>query len=168
MTTRTTLAVLLVACGHAAAPAPTTPAAPTPDPAFEPVHPLLGTWTGTDPDKHSTGTFSLEPALGGKILLRRNTNDSAEGHHEDLMIVFATPAGLRASYYDNEGHVIAYTITAAADHIELQSDDVPGQPRFRLRYDIKGPDELAIDFAIAMPGNPELKHYAGGTVHRVK
>jgi hypothetical protein len=127
----------------------------------------MGSWQGSDPAQHSTGDFTLAPDLGGKVLVRRSRNDSPQGHHEDLMIVFAGPAGLRASYYDNEGHVIQYSVTASPERIELLSDEAAGQPRFRLRYEPHGADELAIDFAIAMPGATDFRHYVGGIVHRV-
>jgi hypothetical protein len=82
------------------------------------------------------------------------------------MVISRGPAGLRADYWDNEGHVIAYAITTEGSRVKLVSDAVPNAPRFELTYDVRGPDELAIDFAIAPPGG-ELKHYTGGVVHRV-
>jgi hypothetical protein len=155
--------------------APAAPAAPPAlaapaavDLALEPLRPLLGAWEGSDPNQRATGRFTLEPDLGGKILVRRNRNDSPQGHHDDLMIMFAAPGGLRASYFDNEGHAIQYAITATVDRVELVSDEAPGQPRFRLRYDRHGADELAVEFAIAMPGATEFRHYTGGVVHRVQ
>jgi hypothetical protein len=160
--------LLLVACAPAAVAPAVAPAPPVADPVFAPIQPLVGHWRGDDPARKSTGEFTLAPELGGKVLVRHNRNDDPKGHHEDLMIVFATPAGLRASYFDNEGHAINYAIEAAADHVEMVSDDVPTMPRFKLRYDVHGPDELAIDFAIAMPGSTDFKHYVGGVVHRVK
>jgi len=160
--------LLLVACHPAPAPvhAPAAPA-PTAGPEWGEVRSLLGTWEGVDPDTHARGRFTLAPELGGKVLVRHNVDDSARGHHEDLMIVFHGPAGLRAAYFDNEGHVIDYAVTATPGHVELLSDPIAGAPRFRLTYDLHGPDELAIDFAIAPPGSTELHHYAGATVHRV-
>ena len=150
----------------AALAAPAGPAAL--DLVLEPLRPLLGAWEGSDANLHATGRFTLEPDLGGKILVRRNHNDSPQGRHDDLMIVFAAPGGLRASYFDNEGHAIQYAVTATADRIELVSDETPGQPRFRLRYDRHGADELAVEFAIAMPGAAEFRHYTGGVVHRAR
>lgn len=176
MTARIAVSLVLVACTHATPPpvCPTPkPEAPTPtaDAAFAPLAPLLGTWTGSDPDKHSTGTFTLRPDVGGKALVRRSTNDSPQGHHEDLMIIAATPAGLRAHYVDNEGHVIDYAITATADAIELLSDEHAGMPRFKLRYEPKpaaanGHATMNVDFLIAMPGQTEFQHYVGGLVER--
>jgi hypothetical protein len=158
--------VFLVACSAAPAPTKPTPVAPPADGAFAPLSPLLGSWQGTDPDRHSTGSFTLAPDLGGKVLVRHNTNDSPQGHHEDLMVVHSTPAGLRASYFDNEGHTIHYAVARTDDRIEMLSDEVAGQPRFKLVYTVKGADELVIDFAMAMPG-ADFQHYTGGTVHRV-
>jgi hypothetical protein len=166
--------VLFAACASSPPP-PASPPVSTPPPApvaaapvFDAMKPIMGHWRGDDPAKKSTGEYTLEPAVGGKILVRHNTNDGPEGHHEDLMIVFATPAGLRASYWDNEGHTINYAVEAAADHVEMLSDEVANMPRFKLRYDVHGPDELGIDFSIAMPGQAEMKHYTGGVVHRVR
>jgi hypothetical protein len=165
----------LVACAHPGAQtAPTAPAAASPppaiapDPAFAPLHELLGRWRGEDLARHEIGEFSLKPELGGRVLVRRNRDDSPQGHHEDVMIIFSAPTGLRASYFDNEGHVINYTITAAPGHIELVSDDASNQPRFRLTYDVHGSDELTVDFAIALPGSLDFKHFTGGTVRRVR
>jgi len=176
---RSLLVTVLAACGSiGTAPSATTPpsVATTPtatsdpgaalDPALEPLRGLLGSWAGRDPDQASTGHFTLEADLGGKLLVRRGRNDSPKGRHDDLMVVFPTPAGLRAAYFDNEGHIIQYAVTTSAQRIELISDAVPGQPRFRLRYDIHGRDELAIDFAIAPPGGTEFAHYLGGIVNR--
>jgi hypothetical protein len=142
-------------------------AASTLDPALQPLAGLMGTWEGRDADRHTSGRFSLRPEVGGKALLRRNVNETPNGRHEDLMVLFHAPTGLRASYVDNEGHVIAYAVTASGDHVELLSDEAPGQPRFRLTYEMRPANELAIDFAIAMPGSTEFKHYTGGVVHRV-
>lgn len=144
------------------------PAAAAPVDPFAPLQKLTGSWQGTDPDHHSSGVFTLTPDLGGKTLLRRGSNDSPQGHHEDVMIIYSSPTGLRASYWDNEGHKIDYAITSTGDHVEMLSDDVANQPRFKLVYDVRGADELAIDFSIKPPGAPQFQHYTGGTVHRKK
>lgn len=172
--------VVLAACSPAASPPPATPPSPPAasaaappaqpaalDAALEPLQVFVGTWQGADPDRHSTGQYTLTPELGGKALVRRSHNDSPQGRHEDLTVMFPGPGGLRASYRDSEGHVIQYAVTASADRIEFLSDEAPGQPRFRLRYDLHPPDEIAIDFAAAMPGAADFRHYTGGIVHRV-
>src|ERR1700759_1068334 len=107
--------LVLGACAASAAPPVVAPAAPKPDPALEPLAPLLGHWEGTDPDHHASGGFVLRADLGGKVLVRRSTNDSKAGHHEDMTLIYASPAGLRANYFDNEGHVISYAVTRSGD-----------------------------------------------------
>jgi hypothetical protein len=136
-------------------------------PELAPLRPLLGTWQGADAARHTTGEFTLAPELGGHALLRRNVDETPQGRHEDLMMIYSSPAGLRATYVDNEGHAIAYAVATDGHQIEFISDEVAGQPRFKLTYDVRGPDELDIDFAIAMPGQPAFQHYTGGVVHRV-
>src|SRR3954447_23856861 len=87
---------------------------------------VIGEWTATD-----GGAFSFVPELGGKILVRRSVNPSA--HHEDVMTVYLEAAGKtpEAIYFDNEGHVIHYTleIDAAAKTVHFVSPAQPGQPR---------------------------------------
>jgi len=146
---------------------PALPPAPTAGPEWDPLRGLLGTWEGADQARGTSGRFTLAPDLGGHVLVRRNHDDTPRGPHDDLMIVFQSPTGFRASYFDNEGHVINYAITVSGPHIELASDEVPGAPRFKLVYEIKSADEVAIDFAMAMPGAADFKHFTGGTVHRV-
>lgn len=180
--------LLLAACGGAAATRPppppsssssSSPSSPSPAPprdqpapavldaALEPLRGLVGTWAGADPDRRSSGQFTFAPELGGKILVRRGYNVSAAGRHEDLLIVFPGAAGLRASYFDNEGHTLQYAVSASPAGIEMLSDDAPGQPRFKLRYDARGPGELAVEFAIAAPGSTEFRRYTGALVQRV-
>ena len=167
---RAAACLVLFAC-HPAARPPDAPAPATADAKrWGALASLVGTWEGSDPARHATGRFTLAPELGGTVLVRHNTNDSPEGHHEDLMVIYPMRDGaLRASYFDNEGHVIEYTtITSSPTRIALTSETRPDAPRFELVYELKSADELAIDFAIAMPGSPDAKHYTGGLVHRVR
>src|SRR5678816_4188164 len=100
MTRRTCLAssvmsLGIVACATSAPPAasPTSPAA-APSAAlgseWTPLRPLIGAWSGTGGDAAhpSRGGFTLAPDLGGKLLVRRGTNDAATAHHEDLTIIY--------------------------------------------------------------------------------
>ncbi|MBV8759000.1 MAG: hypothetical protein JO257_17055 [Deltaproteobacteria bacterium] len=157
--------LVVVGCAHGAA-APAAPAAPVAGPEWASLRAIIGTWQGSDPLKHSSGRFTLAPDLGGKVLVRRGTNESAQGHHEDLMVI--EEGGKRATYWDNEGHVIAYAVTASAEHVEFLSDEIAGKPRFKLTYDVTAPDELTIEFGVELPGAGEFQHYTGGTVHRVR
>jgi hypothetical protein len=142
---------------------------------FAGVRFLVGEWTaGTSagtPGQATSGGFSFAPELGGKVLVRRNVADypprpgEKEGtHHEDLMVVYSTPGGLKATYWDNEGHVIPYSVSTASGTATFESEETKDAPRFKLVYEQKGA-ELAVSFSIAPPGQP-YKSYLTATVRR--
>lgn len=143
---------------------------------LEPLHFLLGEWAGSGQGQPGAGSggFTFEKDLDGKILIRRGrteypaTKDRPAFVHTDLTVVFSSPAGLRASYFDNEGHQIQYRVDVGTDQntITFLSDKEPGRPRFRLIYR-KEADQVRVRFEIAPPGQPEaFKTYTEGIVTR--
>jgi hypothetical protein len=112
--------------------------AQTADP-WKPVQFLVGEWTAEEGNGGSSFDFDLQR----KILIRKNF---APGH-EDLMVVYLDP-GLKAIYFDNEGHVIHYTVEAAADSVRFVNE------QYRLTYRKTGDEKLTLDFDIAPPGKP--------------
>lgn len=175
MTTRL-LAVLLLTTTAACATkgqgtmSPTTAHVPTAklDPAWAPLAFLIGEWEGTEGGAAggARGWFSLQPDLDGKVLVRRNVNESPQGRHEDLMVLYREGDGFRAFYVDNENHVIHYAVTTSDQSTTLTSEEVPGRPRFRLTYQKNGDSKLDITFAIQPPGAADFKTYLQGTVVR--
>jgi hypothetical protein len=140
---------------------------------------LLGEWVGEGDGKPGagSGSFSFAPDLDDKVLVRKNRNQipAANGrpavNHEDLLIVYRGTDGKRnkAIYFDNEDHVINYTVTASDDGKSLTflSDPAPSQPRFRLTYNQEKGGTVRIKFEIALPGKTEeFKTYIEGTVRR--
>ena len=115
------------------------------DPVWEAVASLAGEWEGEGQGEPgvSKGGFTFTPDLQGKILVRRNrseysaTKDRAAFAHEDLMIFYRDPASgkVRASYHDNEGHLIEYTVTAEGRRIAFVSNAATGEPRYRFTYE---------------------------------
>lgn len=87
--------------------------------------PLLGKWTakgGGQPGQASAGGFSFEFDLQGRVLVRRNYSEypataaKPPFRHDDLMVIYQEPQkGTRAEYFDNEGHVIHYSVNFAED-----------------------------------------------------
>jgi hypothetical protein len=140
---------------------------------------LIGAWVSEGKPEDGSGSFTLEPDLGGKVLVRRNiadlpaTKDRPAGKHEDLMVVYREQGGkeFQASYFDNEGHVIQYSVSPLPDKKGLQflSNADPSGPRFRLTYTAGEEDKAAVKFEIAPPGKPdEFRTYLEGTVRRKK
>ena len=150
-------------------------AAPPATPDWGPLQPLLGAWTGEGGGQpgQGAGAFSFAPDLQGTILVRKNfaeypaANGKPSSRHDDLMIVYRDEAthALRATYYDNEGHTIAYGVTAAGAGVVFLSEGPPAMPRFRMTYTPAPPDKLAIKFEIAPPGK-EFATYIEASARR--
>lgn len=133
---------------------------------------LEGEWIAEGGPAGTSGSFSFSRALDGKILLRKNLarlpgRDGVMATHEDLLVVFQAPqGGLGADYYDNEGHLIRYTVEATEVQVRFLSNG-PG-PRFRLTYLPLSKDSVEVRFEIAPPDKPEaFSLYLSGKARRV-
>jgi hypothetical protein len=139
---------------------------------------LLGEWAGEGEGKpgKGAGRFSFVPDLQGKILVRRHRAEvTAPGGkpavHEDLMVIHPGQGGgpAEADYFDNEGHVIRYTVAAGDGRLTFVSAAAPAAPRFRLTYVKEGAESVRVKFEIAPPGKPDgFQTYAEGVCRRVK
>jgi hypothetical protein len=139
---------------------------------------LVGTWNaaGSGSPGEGAGVFSFSFDLQKRLLVRRSHTDypaasnRAAFAHDDLMIIYADDQQLfHADYYDNEGHVIRYTLQFSADGNTwtFVSDTLASRPRFRLTYSKTSEAELKIKFEIAPPDQPDaFKKYVEGTAHR--
>lgn len=138
---------------------------------------LMGQWETVAKPSEGTGRFSLGPDLDGKVLVRKNHAEypASQGRpavvHDDLMIVHPDPAGgpARAVYFDNEGHVIRYTVQPSeAGTLVLLSDPQPPTPRFRLTYIKSESGTVKVRFEMAPSGEEkDLKVYLEGEVRKV-
>jgi hypothetical protein len=139
---------------------------------------LVGEWVGEGGGAPGQGGGSLifQFDLQNQVLLRRNhvdfpaVPDRAAFAHDDLTVIYPDPSGsMRAIYFDNEGHVIHYTVGLTEDGkmITFVSEATSSAPRFRTTY-IKGRDgAMAIRFEIAPPDNPDkFSIYTEGTATR--
>jgi hypothetical protein len=139
---------------------------------------LLGTWIGEGSGKpgEGGGGFSFTSDLQNTVLIRRNfaeypsVNGRPAFRHDDLTVVYHDAGrGIRAMYYDNEGHVISYGVTFTADSSSLVfvSEPANDAPRFRFTYTKRSPDTLGLSFEIAPPGTPEkFSPYITARAHR--
>jgi len=138
--------------------------------------PLIGAWIADppSPDTGVRGGFTLETALSGRVLVRKNwaeyppSKDRSASRHDDLMVVYREGSGVRADYYDNEGHVIRYgvSVPTPGNYVFL-GDPREGQPRFRLTQSIDAAGALSILFEIAPPGaSNDFKPFIKATAHK--
>lgn len=142
-------------------------------PTWTPFEFLTGDWIGEgsgDPGQGS-GEFSFKVDLQGAVMIRKNIARYPASTHDDLMVMYReSPTGpVRADYYDNEGHVIRYAVTATEGSAQFLSDAAARTPRYRLTYKVTGKDTLSIQFEIAPPDHPDVfKTYLTAGAHRKK
>lgn len=141
--------------------------------------PFLGTWeaVGGGAPGQGKGSFTFAPELQGAVLTRANfseypaSKDKPAYRHDDLVVIYLdSDKKTRANYWDNEDHVIRYTIEFAQDGNSMVwlSDPQLG-PRFRLTYAKTSTDTLALRFEIAPPNAPsEFRTYIEAAAKRVK
>ena len=152
---------------------------PAPPVTWEGYQWLIGEWIGegTGSPGEGSGGFTFTPDLQNTILVRKNfanypaTKDRPAFSHNDLMVVYHENDKVRAVYFDNEQHVINYTVTFSKDSTSIVfiSDIVPGAPRFRLTNAKQGTDSMRITFEIAPPGQPEsFNRYIDAVARRKK
>ena len=133
---------------------------------LEPVAFLVGQWgtvgTATGAPGGGTGSATFAWGLQDQVMIRTSyaeypaTASAPASRHDDLMVIYAAAAGgLRADYYDNEGHDIHYAVTTPAPgQASFVSDAVSGAPQFRLTYALGADGLLKGEFAIAPPDKP--------------
>jgi hypothetical protein len=138
---------------------------------------LLGAWTadggGAQPGTpQGQGGFSFTPDAGGQVIVRKNFADyPAQGgkpaeRHDDLMVIFREGGAERATYWDSEGHIIHYAVTAPAPgRVVFESDD-PAGPKYRITYR-QTPAGLEGEFALS-PDRQTFKPYLTWTAHKAR
>jgi hypothetical protein len=150
------------------------PAASTPD--WSAWKFVMGDWIadGSGAAGEGTGGFTLAPALGGQVLIRHShaeypaTKERPAVNHVDLLVIYQEAGSTKGSYWDNEGHFIAYEASAGPDgSIALVSPVSQGAPRFRFVYEPLPDGRVGMRFEIAPPGKPDaFQTYTKGTAHR--
>jgi hypothetical protein len=165
-------AVLAQTAGSIPAPEKAAEQRAQPADPFQQLYFLLGTWdakTVNNPAVTARGAYTFRVELNGHVLGRHSTSSSAgckgpvdfDCEHGDLLYIYADAPGqpLHAIYFDNEGHVIHYTVSAAtATTAELLSDPAQRGPQFRLFYELNGV-VMSGKFQMRMPGQQDWRSY---------
>jgi hypothetical protein len=160
----------VLALGVMSCPAQTT--APAPDP-WQPLKFLTGTWEartsnvsgGATAGAQVVGVYSFNFELNNHILARHSSSAGCKAptdfdcEHRDLLYLYTEGPEIKATYFDNEGHVIHYNVTTptAASAIFVSDPSTPG-PQFRLVYERKDAI-LSGKFQMRMPGKSDFQSY---------
>ncbi len=147
-----------------------TAAAPVSDP-WKALSFLEGTWDAKaqgNAGASASGTYTFRRELRDHILARHSTGDAGckgpatfDCEHGDLLYIYhdAAMPGLKAIYFDNEGHVIHYDVsTPSATKVVFLSEAGRPGPQFRLTYELKD-GSMSGKFQMQMPGQTDWKSY---------
>jgi hypothetical protein len=133
---------------------------------------LAGTWeaktqAGGAAGAAAAGTYTFVKELGGHILARHSSSTGCKGtsdfdcEHRDMLYIYQETTGqpLKAIYFDDEGHVIHYSVStpASTSAVFVSDPSIPG-PQFRLVYELKGA-VMSGKFQMHMPGQTEWMSY---------
>jgi len=135
---------------------------------------LTGEWKGEGAGQpgQGGGTFSFSYDLGKQILVRKShseypaTENKPQIIHDDLMVIY-TDSGeklSRAIYFDNEGHIINYSISFTDNSVILTSIKVTDSPIFRLTYTLLDNGEVNTRFEMSQDGVNFMTYIEGKSI----
>jgi hypothetical protein len=123
---------------------------------------LLGDWSGEGSGRpgQGTGRFTFTLDLDCNVMIRKAfseypaTDNKPAIIHEDIMIIYRDMSGKpdKAIYFDNENHVINYSVTSSDNSVVFLSDKKGTQPYFRLSYTKLGEDQVDTKFEVSQDG----------------
>ena len=143
--------------------------------SWDPLQFLIGSWSSPlsgQPGQGVSGSTTFAFDLDQKVIVRRSRAEFAPGPgeakglvHDDLLVIYQQPGEtpFRAIYFDNEGHVIHYTLSFPEKQpaVVFESEVSGMSPRARLVYGMEGEDTLVTEFFVAAPGGELLSHVKG-------
>ena len=136
---------------------------------------LIGSWSSPvsgQPGQGVSGSTTFYFELDQKVLIRTSRAEFApelgktEGLvHEDLLVIYQQPREekFRAIYFDNEGHIIHYTLVFPEKQpaVVFESEASETSPWARLVYEANADGTLGVEFFVGAPGGELLSHVKG-------
>jgi len=136
---------------------------------------LIGSWSSPvsgQPGQGVSGSTTFSYDLDMKVIVRKSTAEFAPGPgeikglvHEDLLVIYQQPgeSQLRGIYFDNEGHIIHYSLSFPdrQRRVVFESEASQTSPRARLVYEAADEDTLVTEFFVATQGGELLSHVRG-------
>jgi hypothetical protein len=132
---------------------------------------LIGEWEGEGNGQtgQGDGIFSFTFDLDEKIIVRKShseypaNGDKPKITHDDLMIIYLEMTGTpsRAIYFDNEGHMINYSISYTENSIILLSNNIGDAPIFRLTYIFLDNETIDTKFEMSQDGEQFIMYVEG-------
>ena len=142
---------------------------------------LVGDWSSgrgkvADTGDTDRGGSRITIEADGGALLRQDHTETFDAHGKraggfhQIMLIYPEGGTLHADYSDGEGHVIHYVSAAvtAGRSVVFTGATQPGQPSFRLAYELKAPGDLAVDFSMVPPGGGPARPIASGVLRKVR
>lgn len=138
---------------------------------------LMGEWKGEGGGQpgQGGGTFSFSFDLDKNIIIRKSHSEYPASDNkpkiilDDLMIVYfdASDSSIKAIYFDNESHIINYSVEYADKSITLTSLKAPNAPTFRLTYDLLENEMINTRFEMSRDG-VNFMTYVEGKSKKIK
>ncbi len=132
---------------------------------------LIGKWVGEGGGNVGVGggSFSFKYDLNKKVIVRKShsefkgTDKKPRLIHDDLMVIYLDTLGnaSKAIYFDNENHVINYTITYSDKTIIFTSEKFPATLLLRLTYTFVDPKTVDTKFEMSQDGVKFITYIAG-------
>ncbi len=143
--------------------------------AWDKLEFLIGNWSSPvsgQPGEGISGSSSFSYDLDRNVIVRKSRAEFAPepgaeqgAVHQDLMIIYRQLAEQepRAIYFDNEGHIIHYTVRFPPEQpgVIFESPAGESSPAARLVYHAAEGGMLSVEFFVAPPGGPLVSHVKG-------
>jgi hypothetical protein len=137
---------------------------------------LKGEWVGEGSGQpgQGQGSFTFRFDLDKNILIREShtefpvSSDRPASLHDDIMVIYPVDknASVKAIYFDNEKHIINYSLSFSDKSIVFTSEKTENVPIFRLSYTPLEEGKLNTLFEMSQDGEHFIKYIEGKSIRK--